>query len=479
MKKLISLLTALCLFVSPVFAEDTTEAAAEPRFSEAQQEAIIRDYAHYIADHYFYGVSDANLLYSIICETIENDGKFDLDLSFKAMLEVLDDEYAEFYSPEVYQQQLEYFEASFFGIGVVFMIQNGQTVVDSVYSGGSAEAVGIKAGDIITAVDGIDMTDKNPTEVRNLVVGEEGTTVAITILRDGQTITVYPVRKRVTESHSSMEILENRIAYINVTSFTASLPEDFTGYLKEIDYNGIKNVIIDLRDNGGGDLDAAIEVAKMLTPAGVIGKIKRYRNAAETEDIRSGNYQPPAIKTLVLVNEHTASASEFLAMALQSSGRAERLGVHTYGKGCMQAVMRTPTGSGIKFTIGEYFTPKDERVHTIGLTPDIYVENIYTPVNDEEFAQLDFSSLDSESTRLGVEQRLNALGLISDEDTDGVFDNRTEAAIRAFQLYSELDETGELDFFTAIRINDYEYHRLTDVTDVQMEEALKYFAEKN
>lgn len=480
-KKLLSLLLAFSLLLTPAFAEEGGEIApeasepAKKQLSVQQQENIIRDFAHFMADSYFYGVSDTNLLYSVICATIENDGKFDVDLSLKAMLDILGDEYAEFYSPEDYAKQTEYFNASFFGIGIVMAPSGGGTVVESVYANGPAEEAGIKAGDKITAVNGTDTAEMPPAQVRSLIVGDEGTSVEITLDRDGSVITVYPVRGKVTESHSSMEILENKIAYIKVSSFTASLPEEFDSYIAQLREKGIVNVIIDLRDNGGGDLDASIDVAKKLTPAGKIGIIKRYKDGSQVEEIFSENTNAPLFKTIVMVNENTASASEFLAMALQSTGRAKLLGTKTYGKGCMQLMMRSPTGSGIKFTVGEYFTPKDARVHTVGLTPDLPVENEVIPVNSEEFAAIDFMKLESEQTRLGVEQRLNAVRLLPDSETDGVFNGDTEAAIRVFQRYSGLEETGMLDFYTALKINDYVYDGLNKIVDVQMDEALKYF----
>lgn len=482
LKSLLAMLLALGLFLTPVLADEGTPLAAEPEaqqtaptFSSVQQKDIIYEFAHYLANNYFYGISDNNLLYSVICATIDNNGQFDLDVALKAMVDILGDEYAEYYSPESFVSQTEYFNASFFGIGAVFTVHNGGTIIDSIMPGGSAEAVGLKAGDIIIAVDGVDTTAMVPAQVRERVVGEANTTVEITVLRGEDTLTFTPIRQKVSESHSTMEILENNIAYIDVSSFTASLPSDFDGYIAEMNSLGINKVIIDLRDNGGGDLNSAISVAQKLIPAGVIGKIKTSKNGAVVEDVISENTDVPAYDILVLVNENTASASEFLAMALQSKGRGKLLGEHTYGKGCMQAMLRAPTGSGLKFTIGEYFTCNDERIHTVGLTPDFPVENVFEPINREDFTRIDFMDLSSEASRLGVEERFAALGLIPYGEVDGVFNSYTEAAIRAFQLYYNLESTGTLDFYTALYLNDQEFIGLEREIDVQMQEALKYF----
>lgn len=470
-KRLFTLLLALTLAFTPVFAEETQT----NKFSPALQEDIIRHYAHLIAENYFYGVSDNNLLYAMLCATIENDGQFDLDLALKSMIDFLDDDYAEYYSPEVYESQSEYFSGSFYGIGVVLEPHDGGTAVQSVYSGGGADMAGIKTGDMIIAVDENDTSTFTPAQVRELVVGLDGTTVKITVKRGEEIINVYAVRGKVNESHSTMEILENNIAYIDVESFTGSLPDDFDGYIKALKEKGIYRVVIDLRDNGGGDLDAAIAVAQKLIPAGLIATIKTSKNGVDVEEVYSENLDAPNFNMLVLVNENTASASEFLAMALQSRGRAKLMGTNTFGKGCLQVMTRTPTGSGLKFTIGEYFSIKDERINTIGLTPDIEVNNTVTPVDWENFAKIDFENLDSAETKLGIEQRLGAVQLIPQSEVDGEFNDITKNAIKAFQRYAKLDETGEADFYTALQINDYEYEGLYIVTDVQMQEALKYF----
>ncbi len=506
--KLLSLLLALTLIFTPVLAESpastevntptaTEEAEADtpaitesteiesdnPKLKNAlsafRQKNLIRDYAHLLADNYYYGVSDENLLYNVICATIDNGGRFDIDLALETMVKTLGDEYAEYYPPELYSQQLDYYNASFYGIGVTMTIQKGGTVIENVFSGSSAEMAGIQVGDQIVSVDGVDTSNYEPAATRELIIGEEGTFVDIGIVRGDELLYVRAVRQKVTESHSTMDIIENeagrKIGYIDVDSFTASLPEDFDGYIDQLKNQGINNVIIDLRDNGGGDIDAAIEVARKLISAGIIGKLK-YRDEANNVDLYSENYNAPGYEMLVLVNENTASASEFLAMALQSRNAAKLMGTKTFGKGCMQVIMHTPTGSGLKFTIGEYYSPSDQRIHGTGLTPDYAVENEVSPVNEEDFADILLAPdmLESDSTRLGVEQRLNALKLLADSEVDGIYNSRTEAAVRVFQRYSEIEITGEVDFYTAMALNDYEYN-MNKVVDIQMQTALAYF----
>lgn len=491
-KKLLALLLAFSCLLTPVFAEDIpseeplaqaeqaaetekTEESAKKTFTPAQQQDIIRYYGHLIADSYFYGVSDNNLLYAMLCATIDNGGQFDLDLALKSMIDFLDDDYAEYYPPEVYESQAEYFNGSFIGIGVVLAPQGSGTVVDSVYVGGGAENAGIISGDVIIAVDGVDTSGFAPAQVRELIVGEDGTTVKITVRRGEEVMNLYAVRGKVEESHSSMKLLNDKTAYIGIESFTGSLPGEFDKYIEALRGSGVKNMIIDLRDNGGGDLEAAISVAQKLIPAGYIAKIKRMKGGSEEETVYSENLNAPDWKMLVLVNENTASAAEFLAMALQSRGRAKLMGTQTYGKGCMQAVMRTPTGSGLKFTVGEYFSINDERINTVGLTPDIEVENIVVPVDTDSFEKIVFEDLECFQTKLAIEQRLAAVNLIPEEEADGEFNSLTANAIKVFQRVSKLEETGELDFYTALKIADYEYKNLEKVIDVQMEEALKYF----
>lgn len=494
--KFISLLTALVMALSPTLAlaedapaeqapqaEQTEQAeqADEPsangeiELTPYQQKRLVYNMAHTIADSYYYGVSDTNLLFSIICATIENDGVFDVDLALKAMLDNTGDEYAEFYPADAFEEEIEYYGAAFYGLGVVLEPQDGGVVVNSVYTGGSGEEAGLKVGDRIMTVDGVDVSDMLPADVREMIVGEENTAVELTVLRGEQIIPIHAVRRRVTESHSSMEIIDNKIAYITVDSFTGSLPDDFDKYIDELVSAGINDVIIDLRDNGGGDLNAAISVAKKLIPSGLIGTLKEYKDGVVEENIYSENLNAPRFDTLVLVNENTASASEFLAMALQSRGRAKLMGTHTYGKGCMQSLIRTANGSGLKFTTGEYFSPKGERIHTVGLTPDLPVENTKVPIDEASFLMFDFNQLGSETSRMAAEQRLNALGLLEDEDTDGVFDAKTEVGLRIFQAYCEFEPTGELDLNTALKLTDFEYDDIFKIIDDQYAAALAYF----
>ncbi len=480
-QKFISLMLALLLTVTPTFAENGAGAEAEnntPVISPSRQESIIREFAHTLADNYYYGATDQNILYNVICATIENGGVFDLDKALEAMIISLNDDYAEYYSPDSYDEQSQYYSAEFFGIGAVLTVKDGGTVIDTVYTGSAADVVGLKPGDKIMLVDGTDTSNMPPAQTRQLLVGDEGTFVDITVLRGEELINVRAVRQKVTESHSTMELLDGGVAVIDIDSFTGSLDGEFDSYLEELTSKDIRKVIIDLRDNGGGDINAAISVAQKLVSAGLIAKLK-YKNEANNENIYSENLNAPNLDILVLTNGMTASASEFLAMALRSRGRAKLLGEKTYGKGSMQIMMRTPTGSGLKFTIGEFYTPNDERVHTVGLTPDIPVSNIVIPVDESQFAEIRLDKLNLPASKKGVEQRLNALGLLPDSAVDGYYDAYTEAAVRIFQQNRNIEVTGQVDFYTAFYLNDWEYDGLTKIIDVQMEKALEYFGANN
>ncbi len=482
-KKLLSLLLILTVALAiPVMADESGAAVTdegiavtEDEFSVTQQKIIIRDLAHTLADNYLYEVTDANLLYNALCSVIENGGVFDLDKAIEAMVYSLGDEYAEYYSPEAYAAQTEYYKDSgFYGVGITMAPQGGGTVIESVFPGSAAEVAGLMAGDVIISVDGIDAAKLPPAQVRELISGEEGTSVEITVRRgEDEVFVARPIRQLIREGHSNMSILDGNIAYIDVDSFTGSLPEEFDAYLGEISEKNIDKVILDLRNNGGGDIYAAMQVAEKLIPAGLMARIK-YKNPADEEMIYSENIRPPKFKLLVLVNENTASASEFLAMALKSKGRAELMGTDTYGKGCMQLMFQTPTGGGVKFTIAEFYAPGGERIHHQGLHPDYVVENTVVPVDESAFALIKLDQLNIPSTKLGVEQRLNALRLLSAEDVDGIYDNSTTAAVTVFQQYNQLEPTGQVDFYTALKLSDYTYDMST-VVDVQMQEAIDYF----
>lgn len=478
-KKILSILLILCMLMAPSTMAADENASAQmdvvEQYSADMQKQIIKMYAKTLAANYYYGIDDEELLYSVICNVID-EGKLDLNSAIRAMIETLGDEYAEFYSPEEYNAMTEDISGEFSGIGVTINENSDGVIILSVFENGPAYKAGVMPYDYIVGVEGVDVRGKSSSEVRELIVGEKGTLVKVTVLRAGREIELTCVRDTVEVSQIETEMITDKLAYIKLFQFTSNAPAEMEAVVKELQEKNVKNVILDLRDNPGGDLNAAIGIANIFISAGDIAEI-RYKDSSNNEMIKSTNYNAPRFKMLVLVNEHSASASEFLATAIQSRGTGKVLGVQSYGKGSMQSVNKAIGGAGFKYTVGEFFSFDGKRVHTVGVTPDFVVENETTDVDQSQFAPIDIDAVlenpRSENNVLALEQRLKVFGYL--KEADNVYDDETKDAVARFQAVLGYDITGEASFYEYIFLNDYNYDDVEIPVDRQMEAAVKYF----
>ena len=478
-KKILSILLILSMLMAPAAMAADENASVQENvvglYSTEMQKYIIKMYAKTLAANYYYGVEDEELLYSVICNIIE-EGKLDLNSAIRAMVETLGDEYAEFYSLEEYKSITEDIAGDFSGIGVTINENSDGVIVLSVFENGPAYKAGMMPYDYIVGVNGVDMRGKSSSEVRELIVGEKGTEVKVTVLRKDKEIELTCVRDTVEVSQIETEMINEKTAHIKLVQFTSNAPSEMKALVEELQNKKVRNVILDLRDNPGGDLNAAIDIANIFVSAGAIGEL-RYKNKEQNEVIMSKNYNAPRFKMLVLMNEHSASASEFLATAIQSRGAGKVLGVQSYGKGSMQIVANAVGGAGFKYTIGEFYSFNGKRVHTVGVTPDFVVENEYTSVDQSQLSPIDIDAVmenpRSEKNILALEERLKVLGYLKEADT--IYDEATKDAVARFQAVLGYDITGEAGVYEYVFLNDYNYEELELPVDRQMEAAIKYF----
>ena len=290
--------------------------------------------------------------------------------AIKGYIEGLGDPYTEYISADEMEDYLSDTMGNFVGIGI-YMVKNtekGKIQVLAPIKGSPAEKAGIQAGDLILTVDGVDYSADEMTIASNKIKGEEGTTVTIEVLRGTETKKYELKREKVKVNQVEGKVLSNNIGYINFTSFDETTADDFKAKFEEINKQGIKSLIIDLRNNGGGIVDQALQIADYVADK---DSVLLYEVDKNKETVKKAKTDPIInMPIIILTNENTASASEILAGALKDLGKAKTVGTTTYGKGVIQQILKLSDGSGLKVTIEEYQTPNRSKIHKIGIAPD-------------------------------------------------------------------------------------------------------------
>lgn len=295
--------------------------------------------------------------------------------AIKGYIEGLDDPYTEYISKEEMKDYLEDTMGNFVGIGI-YMVKNteaNKVQVLAPIKNSPAEKAGILPGDLIVAVDGVNYTGDDMSVVSSKIKGEEGTTVTVEILRGTETKTFELKRENIKVNPVEGKVLANQIGYIEFSSFDEGTAKDFKAKYEELQKQGIKSLIIDLRNNGGGIVDEALEIADYIADKGSVLLYEVDKN--NNEEIKKSEHDPIiSMPIVILTNENTASSSEILAGALKDLGKAKTCGVKTYGKGVIQQVLTLGDGSGIKITSEKYLTPNKTEINKIGIEPDEKVE---------------------------------------------------------------------------------------------------------
>lgn len=328
----------------------------------SQDSSISGDISKYraIIDQYFLGEIDEQKL---------RDG------AIKGYIEGLGDEYSQYITKDEYADFEANVMGNYVGIGIYMAVykNSDEIVIISPMKESPAEKAGLQSGDIITKVDGITYTGDELDTASSKIKGEEGTTVSLEIKRGEETFTVDIVRQKVIVNPVTSEVLEGNVGYISLVSFDEDCSIEFKQKYEELVSKGIKSLIIDLRNNGGGLVKEALTIADYIVPEGK--DLLITVNKKENETIEKATKEPiVTVPVVVLVNENSASASEILAGALKDNECATIIGTKTYGKGVIQEILKLTDGSALKLTTEEYYTPSRTKINKIGIEPDIVVE---------------------------------------------------------------------------------------------------------
>lgn len=292
---------------------------------------------------------------------------------YKAYLSSYGDKYTVYYTPEEYKSLVESTSGTFYGIGAVCQKSDeGGIVIVEPYSNAPAYKAGVRKGDRVIKVDGKDIMDMDLSAAVALIKGDKGTQVKLTVVRDGQTMDFSITRDAVNIKTVDYEMREDSIGYIIISQFDDVTTEQFKDALNDLQNQGMKGLVIDVRSNPGGVLSVVVDIVDQIVPKGLIvytedvdGNRKEYNGKSNNE---------LSIPIAVLVDGNSASASEIFAGALQDYGKAKIIGTQTFGKGIVQTIQPLTDGSAIKYTIAKYYTPKGQDIHGHGVTPDIVVE---------------------------------------------------------------------------------------------------------
>lgn len=290
----------------------------------------------------------------------------------KGYVEGLGDEYTEYFTKSEMEEFKSEVQGNYVGVGIYMMQNTKENNIVILYpiEGSPAEKAGLKSGDIIKKVDDTEFTGEDFEKVSTYIKGKEGTKVKIEIERNGENLTFEVERKKIDLYPIKTEILQNNIGYIKVSSFDDDCAKEFKQTYNELNKsNKLKGLIIDLRNNGGGIVDEALDMVDLILDKDKIELISI--NKKGEEEIKKSKSNPVInVPIVVLVNDNTASASEIFAAALKENGKATIVGEKTYGKGVIQELISLRDGSGIKVTIEEYLTPNRNKINKLGITPD-------------------------------------------------------------------------------------------------------------
>jgi len=443
-------------------------------------------------------LNDADYIQSVMDMVIDRyKGEIDrqklLEGALKGLFSTMDP-YTTFYTKEEAQTFFQSINGTFIGVGIAFTEVDGKFIIEQVYSSSPAEEAGLMVGDIIVEVDRRSMVGRSLEEVSFFLLGEEGTKVTIGIRRDGKSEVIrYELIRREVRIEPVTYKIDGKIGYIKLDSFNSNACEAVDKALDHMNKNGITKIVLDLRDNPGGEVNQAVLIARRFVPEGLITKLD-FKSESMKDESYYSYLKEPKYKLVVLVNRRSASASEILAGAIQDTGAGTLVGTKTFGKGKVQNLfpILTPEASEkygqkfgvsfidaqelnskhniypsddeiigwIKITTGEYYTPNGRMIDGEGIDPDVYVDNPDSVKNGIQLERIGKlrkvtkPGLNDESKEVLTAESILMFAGYDVDEPDNFMDEKTVKAVAQFQKDCGLYSYGVLDFATQQALND-------------------------
>ena len=326
--------------------------------NEAEITEKMEELNDYINQYYLFDYTDENVESGI----------------YKGMMAGLGDIYTCYYTPDEYASFMESSNGNYSGIGAMLSqdYSTGIITVVQVFEGSPAEEVGLQPDDILYKVKGEEVTGQDLSLVVTDLKGEEGTAVDISVMRGTEEIDLTVTRRKIEVPTVESRMLTDTIGYIGITEFDDVTDDQFLSALDELKEEGMQDLVIDLRNNGGGLVDVTCNILDQLLPEGLI-VYTEDKNGERQEEYSDAEHYFDG-KMAVLVNGNSASASEIFAGAIKDYGVGTLIGTQTFGKGIVQSLFPLSDGSAIKITVSRYYTPAGNNIHGVGITPNIILE---------------------------------------------------------------------------------------------------------
>lgn len=387
-------------------------------------------------------------VYDILDEKWYNLGE---DINFQSaaitgLVDGLGDIHSSYWTNDQSQDFNQAVNGDYEGIGVTFTQVSKGALVIKVFNYSPAKEVGIMTGDIILKADGKELKGLSTDEIKDLVRGKPGTKVKLTILRDDKEIELEPKRNALSTAvaYEIREENDKKIGYIEITTFGNSTAKEVETAIEEFKEQNVGTLVLDLRDNGGGYLTAAVGILELFFDKGdVLYKMQRKNEPVEETKSKDSNKYSFA-ENYILVNRNSASASEMVAGALQEQAGFKLVGEQTYGKGSAQTQETLSDGSVLKYTYAKWMIPSGFCVNGVGLTPDIEIKNhdIDDVTTDDIKEPIKVDAVSAKV--MGMQKMLKILGYDCGR-VDGYFSNQTQDTLKQFEKANKLTEDGIYD----------------------------------
>ena len=418
----------------------------------------------------------------------EIDYKLLIEGAYAGVIGVLNDPYSEyFFSNEAANDFVSYANSVYEGIGVSLEKTGNITRFIAVIPDSSADKAGIQAGDILLKVNNIATLDKSQQEIVSMIRGESGTSLNLLISRNDSEISYTLKREIIHTKTIDHRILEDGVGYIRIDSFGEDTANEFKSAREDLTKKGAKSLIIDVRDNPGGVMDAAINITEQLIGSGIITHISHKGVLMETIETEAKKIQNDSV--VLLINEDSASAAEIMAAALQDNKSAILVGAPTYGKGVGQTMLSLDTNKTAKLSSFYFLRPNKESIDKVGVKPDFlvpmpsYAKSEFLLNEYESFAPMPEKVKPGAGeiglNVFGAQQRLRMLGY--NAGINGVMDEPTVTAISDFQKSAGLYPYGTLDYTTIDKLENacIELIKSTDfIEDPQLAKAISLIRDK-